>query len=99
MNASVWIYPRARTAERHELHELVGELPEDQVTVALADLRRRLPPSGDKARAPEFFGIVDEVDLPSGPAKLPLAVGPPAYNRSHEGEPRRADPPDRWPAR
>lgn len=52
------------TADRLESDEPVDELPEDQVTVALADLRRRLPRSGDKARAPEFFGIVDEADLP-----------------------------------
>lgn len=53
------------TAERHELHELVDELPEDQVAAALADVRRRLPRSEDRAWAPEFFGIVDGADLPA----------------------------------
>lgn len=52
-------------AERHELHELVDELPEDQVAVVLADVRRRLPRTEDKAWAPEFFGIVDGADLPA----------------------------------
>jgi hypothetical protein len=53
------------TAERHELHELVDELPEDQVAAAVADVRRRLPRSEGKAWAPEFFGIVDGADLPA----------------------------------
>jgi hypothetical protein len=53
------------TAERHELHELVDELPEDQVAVVLADVRRRLPRNGDKAWSPEFFGIVEGADIPT----------------------------------
>jgi hypothetical protein len=53
------------TAERHELHELVDELPEDQVAVVLADVRRRLPQGEAKAWAPEFFGIVEGADLPA----------------------------------
>ena len=53
------------TAERHELHELVDELPEDQVAVVLADVRRRLPLTEDKAWSPEFFGIVEGADLPA----------------------------------
>lgn len=52
-------------AERHELHELVDELPEDQVAVVLADLRRRLPRSEAKTWSPEFFGIVDGADIPA----------------------------------
>lgn len=35
-------YAGAITAERHELHELVHELPEDQAAAVLADVRRRL---------------------------------------------------------
>jgi hypothetical protein len=53
------------TAERHELHELVDELPEDQVAAALADVRRRLPRSNGTDWSPEFFGIVEGADLPS----------------------------------
>ncbi len=47
------------TAERHELHELVDELPEDQIAVVLADVRRRLARPANKGWAPEFFGIVE----------------------------------------
>lgn len=53
------------TAERHELHELVDELPEDQIAAALADVRRRLPRNNGKAWSPEFFGIVDGAELPA----------------------------------
>jgi hypothetical protein len=65
-NVIVWIDTRGMIAERHELHELVDELPEAQVA-ALADVRRRLPRSEGKAWAPEFFGIVDGADLPADP--------------------------------
>jgi hypothetical protein len=54
------------TAERHELHELVDELHEDQVAVVLADVRRRLARPANKGWAPEFFGIVEGSDLPKG---------------------------------
>jgi len=53
------------TAERHKLHVLVDELPEDQVAAALADVRRRLPRNDGRAWSPEFFGIVDGTDLPA----------------------------------
>ena len=53
------------TAERHKLHELVDELPEDQVAAALGDVRRRPPRSKGKAWAPELFGIVDGANLPA----------------------------------
>ncbi len=52
------------TAERHELHELIDELPEDQVAVVLADVRRRLARPANKGRAPKFFGAVEGSDLP-----------------------------------
>ena len=35
----------AMTADRHELHELVDALPDDQVARVLADVRRRVPAS------------------------------------------------------
>ena len=53
------------TAERQELHDLVDELPEDQVAAALADVRRRLSRSEGKSWAPEFFGIVEGADIPA----------------------------------
>lgn len=46
------------TVERHELHELVDALPADQVTLAVADLRRRMQPSPtDRPWPPAFFGM------------------------------------------
>lgn len=45
------------SVDRHELHDLVDELPDDQVALALADVRRRLPrvrPTGPWP--PKFFG-------------------------------------------
>lgn len=53
------------TAERHELHELVDELPDDQIAVVLADVRRRLPRGEEIAWAPEFFGILKGEGLPA----------------------------------
>ncbi len=46
-------------ADRHELHELVDDLPEDQVVLALADVRRRLPQAKQQERPwpPAFFGM------------------------------------------
>lgn len=51
------------TIDRHELHELVDELPEDQVALAIADVRRRLP-RAEKERPwpPAFFGIGESKD-------------------------------------
>jgi len=53
------------TGERHELHELVDELPEDQVGAALTDLLRRLPRNNGRTGSPECVGIVDGTDLPA----------------------------------
>lgn len=48
----------AMTADRHELHELVDALPDDQVARVLADVRRRVPvTSGERAWPPAFFGM------------------------------------------
>ena len=45
------------TADRHELHDLVDELPDDQVALAIADVRRRLAkPPGERPWPPKFFG-------------------------------------------
>lgn len=43
----------------------VNELPDDQVAIALADVRRRLPRNNGRAWSPEFLGIVDGTDLPA----------------------------------
>ena len=45
------------SADRHELHDLIDELPDDQVALALADVRRRLSkvPAG-RSWPPKFFG-------------------------------------------
>ncbi len=46
------------SAERNELHELVDALPDDQVVLVLADVRRRLPRvASDPAWPPAFFGM------------------------------------------
>jgi hypothetical protein len=62
------------TTERHELHELVDELPEDQVAAALADVRRRLTRDDDRAWAPEFFGIVDGADSRPTWPRIPSTI-------------------------
>lgn len=48
----------AMTADRHELHELVDALPDDEVARLLADARRRVPAtSGERSWPPAFFGM------------------------------------------
>jgi hypothetical protein len=44
------------SAERDELHELVEQLPEENVPGALADVRRRLRVASGRAWPPAFFG-------------------------------------------
>lgn len=51
------------TVDRHELHDLVDELPEDQVALAIADVRRRLPlAKKERPWPPAFFGIGESKD-------------------------------------
>ncbi len=46
------------TADRHELHELVDALPDDQVARVLAEVRRRVPSAGgERPWPPAFFGM------------------------------------------
>jgi len=46
------------TVDRHELHELVDELPEDQVALVIADVRSRLPlAKEERTWPPAFFGM------------------------------------------
>jgi hypothetical protein len=49
------------TADRSELHELIDELPDDQVALVADDLRRRLPrPRADRPWPPEWFGMITD---------------------------------------
>jgi len=58
------------TADRHELHDLVDELPDDQVALAIADVRRRLlRPKSESDWPPEFFGIIDGTEVPTNVAR------------------------------
>ena len=58
------------TADRHELHELVDELPEDQVASAIDDVRRRMPkPEPERPWPPAFFGIIDGSEAPTDIAR------------------------------
>lgn len=49
------------SAKRDELRDLVDELPEDQVALAIADVRRRLPKQ-ERPWPPRFFGIGESKD-------------------------------------
>ena len=45
------------TVDRHALYDLVDELPDDQVPLAIADLRRRIPKAVEELNwPPKFFG-------------------------------------------
>lgn len=51
------------SAKRDELRDLVDELPEDQVALAIADVRRRLPKQEtERPWPPRFFGIGESKD-------------------------------------
>ena len=51
-------YSQPTTVDRHELHELVDELPEDQVGLVLVEVRSRLPlAEEERPWPPAFFGI------------------------------------------
>ncbi len=46
------------TADRSELHDLVDELPDDEVAPVMADVRRRLAAVRDmRSWPPAFFGM------------------------------------------
>jgi hypothetical protein len=45
------------SAERDELERLVHEIPEDQVSAALAEIRRHLRPVRERRWPPAWFGI------------------------------------------
>jgi hypothetical protein len=44
-------------SDRHELHQLVDALPDDQVAPLLADLWSRLAPGLSRRWPPAFFGM------------------------------------------
>ncbi len=51
------------TVDGHALHDLVDELPDDQVAIVLADVRRHLPlTKGERTWPPRFFGIGESND-------------------------------------
>ncbi|GAA1537088.1 hypothetical protein GCM10009788_44670 [Nocardioides humi] len=51
--------------DRNELHELVDALPDDQLPAAGDELRRRLrKPALDRPWPPEWFGAIDNPDVP-----------------------------------
>lgn len=58
------------SAERDELMRLVQDIPDDQVPLALADLRRHRQPASERPWPPAFFAsapgdgtrIADQVD-------------------------------------
>jgi hypothetical protein len=53
------------SADRSELYELIGKLPESEVASAADDLRRRIAgPRTVGTWPPEFFGIIDGDDMP-----------------------------------
>jgi hypothetical protein len=45
------------SAEREELARLVGEIPDERVPQALADLRPHVRPVSDRSWPPDWFGI------------------------------------------
>ena len=44
------------SSARDELHELVEQLPDDEVPVVLAEVRRHVVPVGKRPWPPAFFG-------------------------------------------
>ncbi|GAB95499.1 hypothetical protein BJY21_002513 [Kineosphaera limosa] len=60
------------SADRHTLHDLVDELPDEQVALVIADVRRRLvTPAASDRWPPEFFGVIQNDDLPEDLAQDP----------------------------
>jgi hypothetical protein len=49
-------YPQFMSAARDELRELVEQLPDDEVPVVLAEVRRHVVPVTRRSWPPAFFG-------------------------------------------
>jgi hypothetical protein len=54
------------SGDREELERLVHEIPEDQVPMVLADVRRHLRLVKDRLWPPSFFGIAPGDGTPVG---------------------------------
>lgn len=58
-------YTGVMSVDRSELHELIDELPDEQVASAADELRRRLrKPAVDRPWPPKWFGMIDDPDIP-----------------------------------
>ena len=54
------------SVDRNELHELVDELPDDQLALVAADLRRRTQSAAPRRVEPfAWFGMIDDPSIPS----------------------------------
>lgn len=63
LDSAATTYNEPMTVDRHELHNLVDELPDDQVELVIADVRHRLPlPKKERPWPPAFFGIGESKD-------------------------------------
>lgn len=62
---------RRVSAHRDELHDLIDELPEDQVAALLADARRRSRPrpAAQRPWPPSWFAAIESDDLPADLAR------------------------------
>lgn len=56
------LYTRCMTVDRVELHQLVDELPDDQVSSLLVEARRRANKRRQGTWPPAFFGFGPAVD-------------------------------------
>lgn len=56
------------TAARDELRRLVEQIPEAQLSSALAELQRLTEDQPPRTWPPEFFGIIDGSDAPTDAA-------------------------------
>ena len=54
------------SVERNELLRLAEQIPDDEVPGAVADLRRRLHPVGERSWPPAWFGIAEGDGTPVG---------------------------------
>lgn len=57
--------PCSMSTSRDELHDLIDGLPDDQVAAVLAEVKRRTAPRSPRTTEPfEWFGMVDDPDVP-----------------------------------
>ena len=53
------VYTRGVSADRSDLVRLAEQIPDDEVPGAIADLRRRLRPVGERSWPPSWFSIAE----------------------------------------